>query len=250
MLIEADASGLEVVAVAYLSQDPTLCEELRQGIDIHGNNQARLKLPTRVIAKIFVFRLIYGGNEYSYSYDPDFNWISTNPKFWKSIIDAFYTKYTGIAKWHAQIIEQAKLTSGYRSPMGRMYHYEPKQDSWGNWKWPITQILNYPVQGFGADLMTIARISARNRLGGQVDNLNRPLLFINTVHDSIGLDSPPELVYTSCITLEKVFEDIPRNFEKLFKTPFGLPMKGEIKYGLNWKDMRKFNKEEGIIIAN
>ncbi len=39
MLINADASGLEVNCVAYLSQDPVLMQELRDGVDIHSANQ-------------------------------------------------------------------------------------------------------------------------------------------------------------------------------------------------------------------
>lgn len=55
-LVEGDASALEVVGAAYLSQDKILCQEIREGVDIHGRNQEALNLPSRLIAKIFVFR--------------------------------------------------------------------------------------------------------------------------------------------------------------------------------------------------
>lgn len=88
--------------------------------------------------------------------------------------------------------------------------------------------------------MAIARISAFRRLGG-----NKDVKFVNTVHDSIVLDvaNDKQLCYNICTTLEKVFEDIPTNFEKLFKKRFHVPMAGEVEYGMNLKEMTKFNKE-------
>lgn len=236
MLIEGDASGLEVVCAAFLSQDPILCEEIRDGVDIHGRNQERFKLPERVIAKILVFRILYGGNEFSFANDPEFNWISSSPKFWKKILDEFYSKYQGIYKWHTGLMDIAQRTGGWRSPTGRTYKYQPYKDYQGQWRWPRTKILNYPVQGLGADLMALARVSAYKRLHDRV-------LFCNTVHDSIIVDSPNDIVYNVCDELERVFVDIPRNFEKVFGVPFNLPMKGEVKYGMNWKDLKKYEHQ-------
>jgi DNA polymerase I-like protein with 3'-5' exonuclease and polymerase domains len=55
-LVQADAVGLEIRVAAFLSQDPVLLTELRDGLDIHTDNQTRFDLPSRLIAKIFVFR--------------------------------------------------------------------------------------------------------------------------------------------------------------------------------------------------
>jgi len=85
--------------------------------------------------------------------------------------------------------------------------------------------------------MSIARVSAARRLAGKVD-------FINSVHDSILVDSPNDIVYDVCSILEQVFKDIPKNFERLFKQEFSLPMTGEMKYGPNWKNMIEYKKEE------
>jgi len=60
VFVNVDASGLEVNCAAFLSQDPTLMDEIINRADIHSNNQARFGLPPgeagRLIAKIFVFR--------------------------------------------------------------------------------------------------------------------------------------------------------------------------------------------------
>ena len=83
--------------------------------------------------------------------------------------------------------------------------------------------------------MSIARVSAVKRLGGIVT-------FINSVHDSILVDSPNDIVDNVCMTLEDVFRDVPKNFTKIFNRPFNLPMSGEVKYGHNWKEMETFKR--------
>lgn len=220
-----------------MSQDPVLCQELRDGVDIHGINQERFKLPKRLTAKTLKFRILYGGTEYGFVHDSDFSWISTSVDYWRGIIEEYYAKYQGIRKWHDTLVRSAMETGIYVSPTGRRYSYKPYKNKRGEYVWPRTQILNYPVQGFGADLMSIARVSAARRLAGKVD-------FINSVHDSILVDSPNDIVYDVCSILEQVFKDIPKNFERLFKQEFGLPMTGEMKYGPNWKNMIEYKKEE------
>lgn len=83
--------------------------------------------------------------------------------------------------------------------------------------------------------MAIARVSAHRRI-------KAPVLFVSTVHDSIVVDSPDEIVYDVCPILEDVFRDIPSNFSKLFNQPFTLPMSGEVEYGRNWKDMTEYKR--------
>lgn len=55
-IIQADAKQLEVNVVAYLSQDPVLIKEITNKFDIHADNQMKFNLPSRLIAKIFMFR--------------------------------------------------------------------------------------------------------------------------------------------------------------------------------------------------
>lgn len=83
--------------------------------------------------------------------------------------------------------------------------------------------------------MSIARVSSKRRLKNTVD-------FVNTVHDSIVVDSPNKIVYDVCTVLEDVFVDVPKNFQRIFNKEFNLPMKGEVKFGMNWKDMEKFKR--------
>ena len=106
MIVNLDVKSLEVVVAAWLSGDAVLKKELNDKLDIHGINQEAFGLPERVIAKILVFRILYGGNEYSFVNDPDFTSVSKSLKYWKNVIDRFYEKYKGIAKWHQGLIRE------------------------------------------------------------------------------------------------------------------------------------------------
>ncbi len=56
MYLNIDAKSLEVHVGAYLSKDPVMYKELLEGLDMHSNNMKLFGLPSRLIAKIFMFR--------------------------------------------------------------------------------------------------------------------------------------------------------------------------------------------------
>ena len=154
--------------------------------------------------------------------------------FWQNVIDQFYRKYTGLKEWHDQLMFQVKQTNKLIMPTGRTYKYLPETNSMGNIKYPRTRILNYPVQGLGADLMTIARISLYNKIA-KMDGVK----LINTVHDSIMLDFDPKVCYTNSIVqiVKESFENVPANFKHLFGKEFNLPMRVDIQVGNTWGNL-------------
>lgn len=236
MLLQADAKQLEWVGATFLSQDSTAIQEIWGSVDMHSDNQKKFNLPSRLIAKTFVFRLIYGGSAYSYANDPNFRDIG-NESFWQEVIDSFYNKYQGLKKWHDDIFYTAKRDKKLVMPTGRTYHYEPEIRG-DRVTYPRTRILNYPVQGLGADLMAIARVSLRNRLKDY-----EGIQLVNTVHDSIIVDFDTSVWDTVKLVniVDRCFEDVPKNFEKLFGTNFNLPMRVECQVGSTWGDMEIIN---------
>ena len=230
MIVNADAKSLEIYGAAYLSQDPVMMKELLSGVDMHSRNQEDFKLPSRLIAKILIFRTIYGGNEYSFANDPDFASVSTSVNYWKRVLDKFFDKYRGLAKWHEQIIQEVVSTGYYVNPAtGRTYKYQ--RDQRGNW--PVTQIKNYPVQGLGADIMSIARVSFKRRF----DDLKIPGVIVNSIHDSIVVDVPSTEVQRVSELFHAVFRDLPSNFKRIFGVDFNLPLLCEVQYGPNMKEL-------------
>lgn len=233
MLVNGDVKGLEVVVAAELSGDKVLCQEIIDGEDIHGNNQKAFKLPSRLIAKTFKFRLIYGGSAYSYAHDSDFMGVSSSEKFWQKVIDAYYEKYSGIKGWHESLIRTVIETGRIEIPSGRHYPIQPTPGWNGGLKWPLTIIKNYPVQGFGADLVMLARLETRKRLraaGVKCD-------LISTIHDSVVADTPKENVEIVGKIIFDSIQAVPKLCKQVWDYDFYLPLTSEIQYGPNKKDM-------------
>lgn len=235
MLLNVDAKALEWVCKTYLSQDPIAIDELINEIDQHTDNQTKFNLPSRYIAKIFVFRLIFGGTAYAYANDAEFIPTSSSVDFWQQAIDAFYEKYKGHALWDKKVVETVKKTGQLVMPTGRIYKYQPYLKN-GEHIWPRTTILNYPVQGLGADIMSLARIYVFNKL----KELNLKSLLISSVHDSIVLDCPKEEIDICATILRDGVNNTPIFFEKRFGVKFNLPMRSEVSFGNNMKQLEDY----------
>ena len=239
MLINADVKSLEIVVAAELSQDKVLCEEIKNKVDLHEQNRLAFNLPSRLIAKVFVFRLIYGGSAYSYANDPDFVTAGLDQRGWQKVIDNFYAKYQGVKKWHDSLVHTA-MSKGYiEIPSGRFYEYKPKKNFRGENVWPRTTILNYCVQGFGADLVMLARIEFfKNFMESGLEGC-----FIQTIHDSLVVDTPQKNVYTISKMLSDAVESVPRLCKEHFDYDFSLPLTSEILVGPNKRDMEEYKIE-------
>lgn len=238
MLINVDAKALEWFAAVFLSQDKVGIEECWDAtIDMHSDNQRRISLPSRLIAKVFLFRLIFGGTAYAYSTDSDFQEVGWNARQWQKAIDSFYDKYQGLNKWHQAIVAEVISSPLHQlvMPTGRIYTYE-RYSKQGEWIWPRTTILNYPVQGLGADLMTIGRYLLMSLIIP-----HKKVLLLSTVHDSILIDCPKEDVDKVIEIVYNVWNDIPAEFERQFGVKFNVPMRCEIQVGPNWGDMEKID---------
>ena len=148
MLIQVDAQALEVRVAAWYYDDKVLIDELVSGQDIHENNRKLFNLPSRLIAKILVFRTIYGGSAYSFANDPDFVEVSRSEKFWQKVLNTFYEKYQGIRKGHTKDIQTVAATGKLVMPTGRVYHYTPVKKG-NEYKLPETTIKNYPINFSG-----------------------------------------------------------------------------------------------------
>lgn len=237
MIIQLDVKSLEIVAAGFLSQDKVLREELINKVDIHGNNQKAFDLPTRLIAKTLVFRILYGGSAFAFVKDPTFASVKGTEKYWQNVIDKFYQKYPGIKQWHSNIIKEATLTGRVVIPTGRFFPFHPK-----NGDYPITQIKNYPVQALGADLVSIIRVNFYNRFKSLSKYYGCDVGFmVSSVHDSIVVDSPSKELQIIAKTMHRSVTDCPRLFEERFGIKFNVPMTAEIKYGPNQEDMVEWN---------
>lgn len=242
MLIQADASGLEWRAILELSRDPVGIQEILDGQDVHGLNQVLFGLPPgkegRTTAKIYLFRTIYNrGKGYAFTLDPDFMHVSTSVAYWDEFGRKFYKKYQGIDQCHLRWGDLVSHGRPIVGPMGREWPISMGRDIRGDLFIPWTVLTNYPVQGTGADIMMVARVSFWNRL--KKKQYFREVKLVSTVHDSIVVDTPEEYVRDIADLFYEVFPDIPSNIKKIFDYDWVVPLDCECKYGSNLKEMNK-----------
>src|SRR3990167_11300356 len=179
MLVNVDAKHLDWTAAVYLAQDKVGMKEIIKGFDLHTDNQKVFGLSSRLLAKKFLFRIIFGGTAFSFYKDSEFAEANMNLAEWEAVIEKFYRKYKGIHEWHERLIKEATTTKQLSIPTGRSWKFEMKRTKRGDLEWPITTIKNYVVQGLEADLMMLTRVSLFNRI-----KHDKEILMINSVHDS------------------------------------------------------------------
>ena len=248
LILVIDLSQLEWRVAAWLSQDPIAMREIIDGVDCHLDNAIRFfgDAKYRQDAKIFTFRLLYGGSAYAFYMDPkmpDFT-----KKRWHEICDAYCRKYAVLTAWQENNIRQVAMDKGWLySPTGRIYRI-PKEEHKkypGTYVYKDTCIKNYPVQGTATgDIVPLAMhvMSKRIQL--------KPIDYMSTnwmgqVHDSMILDTiHQELLRTAKLGIQ-VFEDLPEIISKYWGVNFNLPMTGEATCGPNYGDQTWSLKREG-----
>jgi DNA polymerase-1 len=227
LIVQADAKALEWWTAVWLSQDRIGLEEIREGRDLHSENEKAFGLPSRLIAKKYLFRTIYRGSAYAFSKDPEFAATSSSVKFWEGIGEKFFSKYSGLNATHNQWAQQVARGQPIVGPQGREWFFELVRNFRGEMVVPWTTLTNHPVQGTGHDVMAIIRVSFFNRLKKQ--NLKARL--IGTIHDSILVDTPEENVPAIVELFEQCFADMPDNFQRMFGTKPNIPLTCECHFG-------------------
>ncbi len=222
-------------------------KEIIEGQDTHSNNEKAFELPSRLIAKIYLFRTIFRGSGWSFAHDPDFMHVSSSPSYWDQVNEKFYKKYHGLDRQHRYWSERVINGDPIVGPLGRFWPIAMGRDKKGNLFIPWTILTNYPVQGTAADVMSIVRVSFARRLAAMTwGNMCK---LVSSVHDSIVVDAPAELLQEVTNLFYQVFDDLRPNIKKLFGYDWITPLGCEVKYGPNMKQMTKIQRTDLTLVV-
>ena len=279
MLLEADFSQLEIIALAHLSGDPTMKEDILDGTDLHRIRAAQMygkcardvTPQERQIAKVFSFQLQYGAGATSMAAS-----CGVDVSIAKKFIADYYDRYPEVKAWQEKVAEEYAerrrpsqrvtplgVTAGmgwHHSITGRRYvMYEDDNPYAGTRRWgeggqepatnfSPTKMKNYPVQGFATgDIVPMVLGEVFKMVMTKAWSTRYKL--INTVHDSILFDIAPrddEELLRFCTQLKGVMESAPKMLKEEFNIDFELPLKVDISVGKNWGVMEKY-KWNGVL---
>lgn len=264
-IVEMDFQQLEMVALAQLSKDRQLINDINDGIDIHTTLYRSLfhKIPSKEERKQFKrasFALIYGAGpkkiaqaagisfseakrfiqEWGVRYPSTVHfWASTHNKARRERVmsdlkDAATGKPLGISK--------LKMSTG------RILTFKESVAPWdGSVGISPNETKNYPIQSFATgDLVPLFLGKlVREVLSPTFRELTKgQCVLVNTVHDSVELDCRIDALPH----LKKVLKNVSANMNRYIFEEFGIKMELELKsnvtYGSNWFDQEGWNLDD------
>jgi DNA polymerase I-like protein with 3'-5' exonuclease and polymerase domains len=224
-ILEADFAQLEFRVATYLSQDKTAMREIANGVDVHAYTAKVIsdagQPTTRQEAKAHTFAPLYGATGYGRT--------PAEAKYYEQ----FTKKYSGIAKWHKALGDEAVSNLKIRTPSGREFSF-PDVERRGNGSVTYaTQLKNYPVQSFAtADIVPLVLIKIDEMLNGMQSCI------VNSVHDSIVIDIHPEEKDKVLEIIKKINKNLKNIIDNHWKIDFNVPLLLESKIGNNWLDTK------------
>lgn len=214
---ECDGAQLEFRVAVHLGRDGIGLDDIVSGTDIHKVTAGIIGC-TRQEAKPHTFKPLYGGR-------------SGTPEEMK-YYQFFREKYVDITatqqRWIDEVLDTKQLTTEWGL---RYYWPDTKMDRSGYVR-NTTSICNYPVQAFAtAEIIPLALVFFWHRL----KRSNLKMFIVNTVHDSIIVELPPEEIndfhYLSRVTL---IDDVYSSLRNLYGIDFTVPLGSGVKVATHW----------------
>jgi DNA polymerase-1 len=228
---EADGSQLEFRVAAHLGRDDTALEHIVSGVDIHARTASIIGC-TRQEAKAHSFKPLYGG--------------SSGTQAERNYYETFKRTYKGIAssqqEWLSHVLTHKQLETEW----GLIYYWPDTHRTSSGYITNTTSIYNYPVQALAtAEIIPLTLIAMWHTLKRSQYKME----IVNTIHDSIVVELPPEE--------EEVFHELTREaftvtpyelLYKLYGVQFSVPLGSESKCGDAWGQGtgRKYQASEDL----
>ncbi|MCB2183510.1 MAG: DNA polymerase I [Desulfobulbaceae bacterium] len=202
-LLAADYSQIDLRILAHYSQDKALLDAFISGKDIHSQTAAEIfrvhsALITpqmRRVAKSINFGIVYGMSAFGLA-----GQLNLSRKEAQTFINRYFDLYSGVKKFMAEIIEQARK-DGYVTTLLHRRRNLPDITSTNKTRREFAErtALNTPIQGTAADVIKLATLEADRML--REAGLKADLLL--QIHDELVFEVPQqELDETSNLVKE------------------------------------------------
>lgn len=258
VILNTDLSGAEVIALAILTHDPVLIDDINAGRDMHRFFAAALfKIPEeqvtknqRSLVKKFTFALQYGSGAAGLAAKN-----GTTVEVAQEFISNYYSRYEKVKEWQDANIKAVKASrtvtekfskQGFpigrgelESVTGRIYAFTEQDSEKWEPSFKPTEIKNYPVQGLATgDMMALLRAKVYRRW--IVAPWRSKALPINTVHDSTMWDcADVETAMEVAKVTHEVIDSLAAEMKKLWDIDVPVEIKAESEIGPTWASLKQ-----------
>jgi len=216
--IIADYSQIELRIGAELSKDPVMIDAYSRGKDLHtltasfvtGKAPEEVTKNDRQLAKAVNFGLLYGAGAETFRKVAKSDYgIEITSKEAVNFRTKFFELYKGVKRWHELTqSRQEYITYTIGSRFRKFSRLE---------EYKLTDRLNSPDQGTGADILKKAMVLLRPRIAGKAK-------IVHIVHDEIILEAPEE----KAEEMKKILEDAMKEAGQYYIKSVPVEVEGNI----------------------
>jgi len=225
VLVAADYSQIELRIIAALSEEQTMMQAFKDGLDIHSSTAAKVfNIPLEQVtreqrsnAKTVNFGIIYGVSAFGLSNQTD---LSRGEA--KELIDTYYSTYPKLRNYMSELVDFARDNGYVQTVLGRRRYLKDINGSNAIVRGGAERnAVNAPIQGSAADIIKIAMINIHEKLekGGYKTKM------LLQVHDELVFD-----VYKPELSEMKTL--IKTEMENAYT--LAVPLDVELGEGENW----------------
>ncbi len=191
-LLSADYSQIELRVQAHLTQDPTLLEAFRLGLDVHAATAAELfgvevdavTPDQRRLAKTANFAIIYGISAFGFAEQTGLTQAQA-----ADFIRNYFERFNGVSAFQKRLIAEARETGSVSTLLGRKRTIpELRSHVHAVRAAGERMAINAPVQGTASDIIKIAMTRLRDAMA---DRAMRSRMVLQ-VHDELLFEAPDE----------------------------------------------------------
>jgi len=234
---EADGSQLEFRVAGYLGRDNTILQEVKENYDVHSYTKDVISKAggvdiSRTEAKAHTFKPLYGGQ-------------SGTPAE-RAYYQAFKDKYQGLVarqeKWVASVINTKCLETEW----GFRFYWPEARVSGDGYLNVRTKVMNAPIQSFAtADIIPIGLAYFWHR------TRDAQMLLVNTVHDSIEAEFPPEeRELFESVAVQSLTRDVYDYLSIVYKIDFSVPLGVGMVIGKHWGEPLEGEEEISVQVES
>jgi len=237
VLLAVDYSQIELRVMAHISEDETLIEAFKQGLDIHTATAATVNgidpddvtYEQRSFAKRVNFGLMYGMGAFRLARDSELTLAEA-----EDFIATYFERLPSVERY-IEDIKQFVHENGYTETLyGRRRDYPAIMGGTNRRSMAAEEraAINMPIQGTAADILKQSMLDLYEKLNASEFDAT----MILQVHDELVLEvKEDQLENVTTLVIETMESAFPDGHRLL------VPLKANASYGRNWRDMEDIN---------